>query len=310
MRLSAIDAVGHGLLNLRANWQLILVQAFQSLVVTLVGLLGLLPIVFVLGWKVVSGAASRIGRGGEEQILESITAAGVPLIFAILVAGLIWTIAFIVYCYFQAGILGVLAAGERRAEEEGARWANFREFSLAGFRRNAESLTWPVFWVVNLFAVVAFVLFMIFAVLAGLVVAVRLGDGVGVGTVLLGCFGLGVFLLVMMVMSVWLQLALAKVATGTRGVWASTRSSFATMLRRFPGLALLFLLLIAASIGVAVVLMPLSLLLESVFRGRMSFYLAGQGIITLFQWFLGGLVTIGWSATLVALVSGEREVVG
>ena len=312
MRVSAIDAMWRGVRNLRANWQLILVQALQSFLVTLLGIVGLLPIVLVLGWGVVRGAASRFGSGGETELLESIVAAGLPLVFALLVTTLIWALAFLVYCYLQAGVLGVLAFGERRARDAGAdaRWPHFRDFSVRGFFRRAESLTWPIFWLLNLFMLIGLIVFLIFAVIAALVLVAMVDEGLGVGTVVLGCFGFAVFMILMMVLSVWMQVALAELATGRSGVMEATRAGFRTVLRRVPGLALLFLLLLVGSMVMAVVVMPLSLALEYLLRGHMATYLAGQGIVTLLQWFLTGILTIGWSATLVALVAGEREVAG
>ena len=65
MRLSAIDSLQHGLLNLRANWQLILLQVLQSLLVMVISLVGLVPIVMVLGFTFVRGAFDNFGSGGE-----------------------------------------------------------------------------------------------------------------------------------------------------------------------------------------------------------------------------------------------------
>ncbi|MDH4066327.1 MAG: hypothetical protein OEW19_18145, partial [Acidobacteriota bacterium] len=133
MRLSSIDALQHGLLNLRANWQLILVQALQNLLVMAIGAVGLVPIFLVLGFSFVREALARFGAGGEGELLERVLAEGVSLIVAFLITALIWTVAFVVYCYMQGGVLGVLAGGESRARGERVGWLDFREFSTSGY---------------------------------------------------------------------------------------------------------------------------------------------------------------------------------
>ena len=107
-----------------------------------------------------------------------------------------------------------------------------------------------------------------------------------------------------------MQVALAELATGGRGVVTASRAALSTILKRLPGVALLFLLLLVASTALTVVVMPLSLALEYVLRGHVAAYLVGQGIVTLLQWLLTGILTVGWSATIIALVAGEREVAG
>ena len=319
MRLSAIDALQHGLLNVRANWQLILIQVLQSFLVLAISAVGLIPIFMVLGFALVRGAFSRLGSGGEGELLERVLEAGVPLILAVLVTTLIWTVAFVLYCYMQGGILGVLAEGERKALTQGIRWVNFRGFSGHTFFAHAERLTWPVFWLLNLFLVCATILLLVFLIGFGLLAFFVVGDGLsagagfenlgqmGAGIVLLGCFGILLMMVVSIFFSAWIQVALAELAVGTRGVLSATRAGLGTLGRRLPGLALLFLLLVVASIAIAIVTAPLSLLFEVVLRDRMTMYLAGQAFLTFLQWIVTGIVTIGWSATVIALVVGERE---
>lgn len=319
MRLSAIDALQHGLLNVRANWQLILIQVLQSFLVLAISAVGLIPIFMVLGFAFVRGVFSRLGSGGEGELLERVLEAGLPLILAVLVTTLIWTVAFVVYCYVQGGILGVLAESERKALTQGIRWVNFRGFSSRAFFAHAERLTWPVFWLLNFFLVFATILLLVFLVGFGLLAVFVFGDGLsagagfedlgqlGAGIVLLGCFGILLLMIVSIFFSAWMQVALAELAVGTRGVLSSIRAGLGTLGRRLPGLALLFLLLIVASIAIAIMTAPLSLLFEMVFRDRMAMYLVGQVFLTFLQWAVTGIVTIGWSGTVIALVVGERE---
>lgn len=319
MRLSAIDALQHGLLNLRANWQLIFVQALQSLLVMVIGVVGLVPIFMVLGFTFMRETLATVGSGGEAELLERVLGAGVPLIVAFLITTLIWTIAFVVYCYMQGGMLGVLAGGERKARREGVRWLNFRDFSTRGFLVYAEGLTWPIFWLINVFLLLATVVLLFFAVAAAGLLTLMIGDGfasgngfgsfgeLGAGVLLLGCFGIVLVMVFTIFFSVWMQVGLAELAIGTRGVLAATRAALATVGRRLPGLALLLLLLMVASIAMAMVIAPVSLVMEAALEDRMTTYLVGRAFLTLFQWLGAGIVSLGWAGTVIALVLGEHE---
>lgn len=306
MRLSAIDSIQHGLLNLRANWQLVVVLFVQTLVVSAISLMGLVPIVLVLGFAFVRGVMSTFESNGAGQLRDRILEAGIPMMLAFLVAGLIWTIAFVVYCYFQGGVLGTLAAGERRAISEGVRWQSYRAFSTHAFCKLAESLTWPIFWLLNLFVVVGMATLTAFgAVAAGLFVLLR--EAPGAAQFALGCSVFLAFVIAMMLLAVWMQLALAELVTGTRSALAAARRALAIGGRRSPGVALLCLLLFVASIALAIILVPISMVLEVALRERMMVYFTGQALVTSVQWIVSGFLTVVWSATLVALVIGEHE---
>lgn len=308
MSLSATDSIQHGLLNLRANWQLVVVQFLQTLAVTLVAILGLVPVVLALGFAFLRGVMANFASSGGTELLERGLEAGVPLIVAFLAATLIWTIAFVVYCYFQGGILGILAAGERRAQSEGVRWQSYRAFSVRSLFAFAEGLTWPIFWLVNLFVVIGLAAVAGFGfIIVGLFVL--LGEGSKAVLIGLGCSVFLLLALFMMLLSVWMQLALAELATGTRGVLAATKAALAIAGRRLPGVALLFLLLFVASIVLAIVLMPVSMVLEIALRDRAGAYFTGQAFVTLVQWLVSGVLTVAWAATFVALVNGEHEAV-
>lgn len=319
MRLSAIDALQHGVLNLRANWKLIFVQAAQSFLVLAISVAGLVPVFMVLGFAFVREAFGRLGTGGELELVERLFESGPLLVVALLVMTLIWTVAFVVYCYFQGGILGVLVGGERNAQAGGSGWKRFRAFSGSDFLAHAERLTWPIFWLVNLFLAAALLILLVFLVLGSLLMTMVVGESFGAGAglesfsqfgtglVLLGCMFVVFMMLFSLFFTVWMQVALAELATGAGGVFAAVRAGLSTMSRRLPGLALLFLLLIVASIAMAVVTTPLSLFVEFALRDRMSLYLTGQAALTVLQWLVTGVVNLGWAGTVVALVDGEHR---
>jgi hypothetical protein len=217
----------------------------------------------------------------------------------------------------QAGILGTLAAGERAAGP-GKRWVDFRWFSMRGFFAQAEELTWPIFWLLNVFLLVGTIVLLVFGIGALLVLSIAIGDGfasgaglerlgeIGIGIAFLGCFGVVALAIFSIFLSIWMQVALAELAIGTRGVFKAMRSALAIFGRRLPGLALLFLFLLVASMAMAIVFMPLSLVTELVLKDRISTYLAGQAVFTLLQWLLGGIINLGWSGTIIALAAGEH----
>ena len=111
----------------------------------------------------------------------------------------------------------------------------------------------------------------------------------------------------MMLLAVWMQLALAELVTGTPSALAAARRALAIAGRRLPGVALLCLLLLVVSIVLAIILVPVSMVLEIALRERMMVYFTGQALVTSVQWIASGVLTVVWSATLVALVIGERE---
>lgn len=306
MRLSATDSIQHGLLNLRANWQLVLVQVLQTLIVGLISILGLVPVVLALGFTFLRSVVTDWSSSGATRIFERVLEAWVPLLGALLAATLIWTLAFVLYCYFQGGILGTLAEGEHRARSGGFEWQSYRAFSKRSFFEHAEELTWPVFWLMNLFALLAFspiaALVLVMAVLSRLG-----GDGLEALWIAFGCLGFLFLAVFMMALSVWMQLALAELANGARGAVRAAKAALVVAGRRLPGVALLFLLLIVTAMIVAIVLTPVSMVLEMAFRGRVGLFLAGQALVTLAQWSLSGIVTVAFLATVIALVAGEHR---
>lgn len=300
MRLSAIDAVQHGLQNIAANWHLVLIQVLMNLAVTVLFLAGAVPIVLAIGWNVVRTAFEQMSTGRHVEIAERLVEAGMSLVLAVVAAFLIWTAAFVVYCWVQAGTLGVLAEAESGVGKPG------RVFSAGGFKGHAERLTWPVFWIINLFMAIGTVLLIVgFGLLALFFMAAA--HEMRPLVFVFGCFGLLAGFLLMFVFSLWMQLSLAKLAIGGRGVLQSCRDALATGTKRLPGLALIFLLMITASIAMTVVVLPLSMVLEVGFRDQMAGYLVGQGVISVLQWVVASVITVSLTATLIALVRGEQE---
>ncbi len=135
MRLSAGDCLRRGWTNLAANWELVLLQWLQSLVVLVLMALGLLLPVVTLGAdalgagrsaaKVLAVATARLGHPG--RLSPPVILAGVAMLA-------VWLLSVLVHSWFQAGTYGVLTSAERQALP-GRRRPRllFRTFSLRDF---------------------------------------------------------------------------------------------------------------------------------------------------------------------------------
>ncbi|HYO15171.1 MAG TPA: hypothetical protein VE685_18400, partial [Thermoanaerobaculia bacterium] len=109
MRLSAVDCLRRGWGNLMANWELVVLQWLQSILVTLLFLLGfLVPILMLgLGTDLFGTAAPSF-----DELVVELSNFSWTLLLGLLAALAIWTVAFLVHCYVQAGTYGILVAAE------------------------------------------------------------------------------------------------------------------------------------------------------------------------------------------------------
>ena len=119
-RLSAADCLRRGWANLSANWELVFLQWVQLLLVAALLAVSLVPPLAVIGSL---GAGRALGR-----------AVGPSLLLALVALLALWTLALLVYSFFQAGTYGILAAADRQALPGGRRSPLFfRTFSLRDF---------------------------------------------------------------------------------------------------------------------------------------------------------------------------------
>ncbi len=308
MRISAFDCVRRGLLNFRANWELVLVQFAGGILVAIVFLVGLLPVFFVFGlaairsifgaaresWRVSPAAADELGRFLAGNLI--------PLGLALIATACIWTVALIVHSYFQGGMLGVLMAGERRASaprEIG--WQEFRSFSLAVFADRGRRFVWRYFWLINLFGAIGLAVGAI--ALSAVALAAVAGRDVGPGAAI--AVGCGLALLVVPVavfFVVWYSLAQAELARETSSTLAASRRAL-TILARRPGAVLMILLLMfVVAITLAVVFLTVSFGLQLALGDH---FLVGLGVslaMNVVQSLVNGALAIAFAAALVALV--------
>ena len=87
---------------------------------------------------------------------------------------------------------------------------------------------------------------------------------------------------------------------------SSFRRSLTLLGRRFGGILLLLVLFIAASVGLAVVFFPVSLVLDLAMGGSLARQLTADAVVTVLQSAVSATVAVALSASMVALVRGER----
>jgi hypothetical protein len=306
MGLSAIDSFHRGLLNLRSNWELVLIHLGQALTVSVLVVAGFLPILLVAGLGTADALLST-GFPGQElgTVLERMFESWGLFVIAALVAFCVWAIALFVYCYFQAGIFGVLAAADDQAGIVPVPgWRAFRYFGLQRFARAADRLTWRFFWLINLFFLVGSVAILMLGLAVALASRLATG-GAETGAFAVGCLALMAAVSGAVVISLWWQLAMAHLARGDTGVVTAVAHGLQVLLRRPAAVVLLAFLAVVAAIAMGVVFLPLSFAVEAMLGNDLWAYLGSQITLALAQSALSGAIAVVFAGALVALMRGE-----
>ena len=217
------------------------------------------------------------------------------------------TLVFILYCWFQAGTLAVLLAGEAQAPvTRMAPAAVFRTFSWAGFVGWASRYGLRIFWVNNLFLV--FLALVLFAVTLPFLIGSWLSQGtlsavgcaVGCGLALPLGFVAAVLVLAMIVAQI------CAVEEGST-VLQATRRAFAITGNRLGGLLLLYLLLIVGSIAVTTLFAGLGLILNLALARLELLQSVLAVLLGLVEFLLSVGLTLVMTAAIVALVRSEMR---
>ncbi len=311
MGLAAIDCIQRGCTSLRANWELVLVQLLQSLLVTALVVVGLLPPLAVLGlsagdaWRQLQSGDPTAAQGVAEALLAAVGASGPALLAAGAATMLVWLLAFLVACYLQGGIYGVLATADRQAPlGELRRPAWFRTFSWRDVQGWGRRNLWRFFLLWNLVLAVAG--FWLLASAAWLVAAALGGERWGAGAAAgIGCGGALPLLFGWVTTALWASLSLAALADGGLGVLAAARRGAAVLGRRLGGVLLVFLLFVVVAFALTLVFAPLSVAFDLVLREQLMANLAASAVLGLAQSLLSALVGIALVASLIALVRSE-----
>lgn len=205
MRRSATDVLRRGLENVVANWPLLLIRVAEGMV--------MLAVVFGAIFAAIVPVAVSIGiHGFEPPQLER-----VEDIAALLISKWV-TILWILIAITGALLVGLIVhsfveAGNAAVYVEGEKAPVFRVFTtdrwLAGARRGL----WPVFWIYNAAWAVGMVLMLIPLLVVGLLVAMFRTSA---AAVVIGCFGLAVSVMFIIVVAVatqfWAQKAIVVAA--------------------------------------------------------------------------------------------------
>ena len=312
MTLTAVDSIHRGLVNLRANWELLCFQVLQVLIVSVLVVVGFLPPLAALGFtdletfdpatqdwsSVVDSVAAWVARGREAWVL---------LVASLILTSAIWLMATLVYCYFQAGIFGVLVAGDRQAppgRPRGRQW--FRTFSAgSSFRGWAGRYLWRYFWLLNLFMLISTVWLVLPLLLLLLTVwgDSRWGTSAALG---IGCGGAIPVVFSLIVLAFWSQLAQADLAREASGVWIATGRGLQILGRRLGAVIVLGL----APGGYHDHLDRLGSRAFDLSRFLLGIPAPPQNgpghvVLTLVEWGSSSLISVAFAAILVSLVRGE-----
>ncbi|MFP5286295.1 MAG: hypothetical protein ACLGI9_11210 [Thermoanaerobaculia bacterium] len=304
MRLSAVDCLRRGWGSLMANWELVVLQWLQNILVTVLFLLGFLVPLLMLGLGTDLFTAS--GPSLEELAVELFNLTP-TLLLALLAALAIWTVAFLVHCYFQAGTYGILVTADRQALPGPPRDRRlFRTFSLRDFLGWGGRYVWRFFWFINLFCVLVSLVFLV-AVLWLVFIAQggqRWGEPAAMG---IGCGGALPLGFLILVLGLWFGVAQADLAREESGVGAASRVGLSVLGRRLGAVALLFLLVLMASVALAIAFLPLSIGVDLVLPDAPVARAVVHVLLFLLQGLPSALLMLALAAALVALVRSELQ---
>jgi len=303
MRLSAADCLRRGWTNLAANWELVLLQWLQSLLVVVLLALGVsLPVVTLGADALFSGRSAARLVDVVTARLGRLSPAVALAVVAMLAVGLL---SVLVHSWFQAGAYGVLASAERQALP-GRRRPRllFRTFSLRDFSG------WGALYLGRFFRLLVF--FWALALPLGVAVLVWLVSlGVGGelwgGPAALGIAGGGLLPLgfLFLITGLWSHVAQADLAREGSGALAAARRGLTVLGRRLGAVTILVVLFVGAGVALALLFVPVSavpgLLLTGAPRLR-AFVLV---VLFLLQGIPSALLAMVLASSLVALVRSE-----
>ncbi|MFL6237564.1 MAG: hypothetical protein ACJ76N_30880 [Thermoanaerobaculia bacterium] len=302
MRLSALDCLRRGWTNLSANWELVLLQWLEWLVLTLLMALGVfLPLLIVGANLLGEGSAAR----QAEALARRLSDLSPALLLALAAMLAVWIASLLLHSYFQAGTYGVLAAADRQALPGPRRQRElFRTFSLRDFLGWGGLYVWRYFGVLLLFGVFAFLLggavllWLIFLGVGG----AQWGSPAALG---IGCGGALPMGFLALVLGLWVHLAQADLARDGSSVRAASRRGIAVLGRRLGTVIALFLLALAVALALAIVFFPLGVAADSLLSGAPLTRALVRFLLFLLQSLPNTLLAMVLAGALVALVRSE-----
>jgi len=304
MRLSALDCLRRGWTNLSANWELVLLQWLEWLLLTLLMALGVFLSLLILG-------ASLLGEGSAahraEALARRLSDLSPALALALVAMLAVWLASLFLHSYFQAGAYGVLASADRQALPGPRRSKEFfRTFSLRDFLGWGGLYVWRYVGVLLLFGVLTFLL-------GGAVLLWLLFLGVGgaewgsPAALGIGCGGALPMGFLALVLGLWVHLAQADLAREGSSVRAASRRGIAVLGQRLGTVIALFLLTLAAAFVLAVVFFPLGAAADSLLSGAPLMRALVRFLLLLLQSLPNTLLAMVLAGALVALVRSETS---
>ncbi len=307
-RLSAFEALGRGLANLRGNFGLVAIVLAGSLAVVGIALASLLPLLGTAGLELADLAGepdpARVAAALEGFDFARLLSGGFGAALLVLLAGL--TLASLVQCWVQAGLLGVLGAGDAQAPPGPRRPAlAFRTFSPRFFAAEASRLFGRLlaYYALLLGFGMVWMLLVAALVLVAALAGARWGGGAALA---LGCGG------AIPVVFAFAALALAATfgqgdlprAEGTAA--AAVRMGLAVLGRRFGACLGIYALMIAAAVAIAVFQGGASFAVRLAWGPGSALGASLEVALLLFQTLAQALVGVAVAATAIALVRAER----
>ncbi|HEY3569271.1 MAG TPA: hypothetical protein VGP73_15180 [Thermoanaerobaculia bacterium] len=302
MRLSAVDCLRRGWTNLSANWELVLLQWLEWVLLTVLMALGLfLPLLIVGANLMGSGDAARRAEALARRLADLSPA----LLLALAAMLAVWLASLLLHAYFQAGAYGVLASADRQALPGPRRRKEFfRTFSLRDFLGWGGLYVWRFFGMLLLFGVFAFLLggavllWMIFLGVGGAAWGSPAAFGIGCG----GALPMGFLALVL---GLWIHLAQADLARDGSSVRAASRRGIAVLGRRLGTVIALFLVTVVAALALAVIFFPLGAAADALLSGAPLTRALVRFLLFLLQSLPNTLLAMVLAGALVALVRSE-----
>lgn len=302
MRLSALDCLRRGWTNLSANWELVLLQWLEWVLIAALLALGLfLPLLIVGANLMGTGNAARQAEAAARRLADLSPA----LLLALIAMLAVWLASLLLHSYFQAGAFGVLAAADRQALPGPRRSKEFfRTFSLRDFLGWGGLYMWRFFGVLLLFGLFAFLLggaVLLWVLFLG-VGGVQWGSPAALG---IGCGGVLPMGFLALVLGLWLPLAQADLARDGSSVRAASRRGIAVLGDRLGTVIALFLIALAVVLGLTIVFFPLGAAADSLLSGAPLARELVRVLLFLLQSLPNTLLAMVLAGALVALVRSE-----
>lgn len=299
VRLTAIDCVSRGVASLRAHWRLLIgARLLRNLILfALLATSVILP-ALSLGFDLWLDLPKNVDEGLEWFANLADRLVWTPQLLGALGAMvLLWLLAGYVYCFFQAGAYGVLAAADRESPGAGAfRWADFSRWGRDGLGR--------YFALANLYGVFLGTA-LAFALLGTGAVASAAAIWGTLAALGIGCVALVPIFLLFLASGVWYDIACADLAREESSVKIATRRAAKILGRRLGAVALLLVLFGAASMAIWLALFPLSAWVAFLGNGRPLVAYVGQGLLQLVGALPGAALETVLAGAWVALARSE-----